>query len=71
MLFDNWGFFHVTFEILVLLFFIVWYASKGLGVAELSRTQRQTQRKTTKALKIGDKKNLSIVLNQGKKSLLK
>ena len=42
-----------------------------LGVAELSRTQRQTQRKTTKALKIGDKKNLSIVLNQGKKSLLK
>ena len=42
-----------------------------VGDCILSRTQRQTQRKTTKALKIGDKKNLSIVLNQGKKSLLK
>ena len=44
---------------------------KRVGGCMLSRTQRQTQRKTTKALKIEDKKNLSIVLNQGKKSLLK
>ena len=44
---------------------------KRVGGSMLSRTQRQTQRKTTKALKIEDKKNLSIVLNQGEKSLLK
>ena len=42
-----------------------------VGDCILSRTQRQTQRKTTKALKIEHKKNLSTVLNQGKKSLLK